>query len=216
MRSASSRVQDADYPLTRRLRPEPRTPATHPQEAEPQRPRGGARSDKAQNGYKFEALASKDELPADFGLDGEAVAHCSQGLPEFHGLLGRDGQRTACLYAFDLLHLRVTDLRPAELVGRRAMLKKLIRRAGPVLIFSEHMDAADGEPMFRHACARGLEGIVRNASTSPTARDSEARRIAAAARSAAAAATAAGSRPCRCGRLPAGSSSACRLPRARR
>jgi hypothetical protein len=59
MRSASSRVQDADYPLTRRLRPEPRTPATHPQEAEPQRPRGGARSDKAQNGYKFEALASK-------------------------------------------------------------------------------------------------------------------------------------------------------------
>jgi bifunctional non-homologous end joining protein LigD len=29
-----------------------------------------------------------------------------------------------------------------------------------VLIFSEHMDAADGERMFRHACALGLEGIV--------------------------------------------------------
>ena len=40
------------------------------------------------------------------------------------------------------------------------MLKKLIRAAGPVLIFSEHMDAADGERMFRHACALGLEGIV--------------------------------------------------------
>ena len=66
-------------------------------------------------------------------------------MPDFHGLLARDGQRTACLYAFDLLHLRVTDLRPVELVGRRAMLKKLIRRAAPVLIFSEHMDAADGE-----------------------------------------------------------------------
>ena len=50
--------------------------------------------------------------------------------------------------------------RPVELVGRRAMLKKLIRRAAPVLIFSEHMDAADGERMFRHACAMGLEGIV--------------------------------------------------------
>ena len=49
-----------------------------------------------------------------------------EGLPDFHGLLGRDGQRTACLYAFDLLHLRATDLRPVELVGRRAMLKKLI------------------------------------------------------------------------------------------
>jgi hypothetical protein len=51
-------------------------------------------------------------------------------------------------------------LRPVELVGRRAMLKKLIRRAAPVLIFSEHMDAAHGERMFRHACALGLEGIV--------------------------------------------------------
>jgi bifunctional non-homologous end joining protein LigD len=29
-----------------------------------------------------------------------------------------------------------------------------------VLIFSEHMDAAHGERMFRHACALGLEGIV--------------------------------------------------------
>ena len=74
--------------------------------------------------------------------------------------MGREGQRTACLYAFDLLHLRATDLRPVELVGRRAMLKKLIRTAAPVLIFSEHMDAADGERMFRHACALGLEGIV--------------------------------------------------------
>jgi len=47
-----------------------------------------------------------------------------------------------------------------ELVGRRAMLKKLIRKAAPVPIFSEHMDAANGERMFRHACALGLEGIV--------------------------------------------------------
>jgi bifunctional non-homologous end joining protein LigD len=72
--------------------------------------------------------AALGELPADFVLDGEAVAHCSEGLPDFHGLLGRDGKRTACLYAFDLLHLRATDLRPVELVGRRAMLKKLIPR----------------------------------------------------------------------------------------
>jgi len=97
-------------------------------------------------------------LPTEFVLDGEAVAHCSEGLPDFHGLLGRDGQRTACLYAFDLLHLRVTDLRTVELVGHRPMLKKLIRKAAPVLIFSEHMDAGDGERMFRHACALGLAG----------------------------------------------------------
>ncbi len=35
-----------------------------------------------------------------------------------------------------------------------------VDRARPVLIFSEHMDAADGDRMFRHACALGLEGIV--------------------------------------------------------
>src|SRR5215203_2551095 len=65
-----------------------------------------------------------------------------------------------CLYAFDLLHLRETDLRPVELVGRRGMLKKLLRKAGSVLIFSENMDGADGECIFRHACALGLKGIV--------------------------------------------------------
>jgi hypothetical protein len=30
-----------------------------------------------------------------------------------------------------------------------------------VLIFSEHMDVADGERMFRHACALGLEATCR-------------------------------------------------------
>ncbi len=52
------------------------------------------------------------------------------------------------------------DLRQVELVGRRAMLKKLLRKAGPALMFSEHMDGANGEAMFRHACALGLEGII--------------------------------------------------------
>jgi hypothetical protein len=32
-------------------------------------------------------------------LDGEAVAHCDKGLPDFHGLLG-DGAASACFYAF--------------------------------------------------------------------------------------------------------------------
>ena len=66
----------------------------------------------------------------------------------------------ACLYAFDLLHLGREDLRPLELANRRGVLKKLVRKGAPVLIFSEHMDGADGEAMFRHACALGLEGII--------------------------------------------------------
>src|SRR3954451_4374853 len=32
-------------------------------------------------------------------LDGEAVAHCPEGLPDFRALLGRFGCATACFYA---------------------------------------------------------------------------------------------------------------------
>ena len=31
-------------------------------------------------------------------LDGEAVAHCPKGMPDFHALLGRSGCARACLY----------------------------------------------------------------------------------------------------------------------
>jgi bifunctional non-homologous end joining protein LigD len=98
-------------------------------------------------------------------LDGEAVAHCLDGLPDFHRLLG-DGQATACFYAFDLLWLEAHDVRSVELIGRRRMLLKALKKAGPVLRFSEHLSAEQGEAMFRHACAMGLEGIVSKKLTS--------------------------------------------------
>ena len=60
-------------------------------------------------------------------LDGEAVAHCLDGLPDFHRLLG-DGQASACLYAFDLLWLDAQDARGLELIGRRRMLQKALKR----------------------------------------------------------------------------------------
>ena len=96
-------------------------------------------------------------------------ASCSTARPwrtastacrDFHRLLSGDGQATACLYAFDLLWLEAQDLRGVELIGRRRMLQKALKKAGPALRFSEHMAASEGEAMFRHACAMGLEGIV--------------------------------------------------------
>jgi bifunctional non-homologous end joining protein LigD len=98
-------------------------------------------------------------------LDGEAVAHCLDGLPHFHRLLG-DGQATACFYAFDLLWLEAQDVRGVELIGRRWMLQKALKKAGRVLRFSEHLSSEQGEAMFRHACAMGLEGIVSKKVTS--------------------------------------------------
>ena len=100
-------------------------------------------------------------------LDSEAVAHCPEGLPDFHALLGRSGAATACLYAFDLLHVGRDDLRTYELVERRALLRKYLRGAEPALLYSQHMEGDEGEAMFCHACRLGLEGIVSKRATSP-------------------------------------------------
>ena len=57
------------------------------------------------------AAALRELDSEDLVLDGEAVAHCREGLPNFHRLLG-EGKPTACLYAFDLLEI------PARICGR--------------------------------------------------------------------------------------------------
>ena len=48
---------------------------------------------------------------------------------------------------------------PLSLEERRARLRKALRGSGKALRFSEHLEG-DGEAIFRHACALGLEGIV--------------------------------------------------------
>ena len=92
-------------------------------------------------------------------LDGEAVAHCQDGLPDFWGLRSRNGCASACLYAFDLLFLIGEDLRPRPLDERRLRLANVLHGAGPALREVEHLEG-DGARVFRHACALGLEGII--------------------------------------------------------
>jgi len=90
----------------------------------------------------------------------QALAHCPEVLPDFHALLGREGCARACLYTFDLLVAGAEDLRGLTLVERRALLREHLKHTGAAIIYSEHMEGEDGEAMFRHACAMGLEGIV--------------------------------------------------------
>jgi bifunctional non-homologous end joining protein LigD len=73
--------------------------------------------------------------------------NCPKGLPDFHALLGRSGAATACLYAFDLLHVGRDHLRRYELVERRALLRKYMRDAEPALLYSEHMEGEDGQAL---------------------------------------------------------------------
>jgi ATP-dependent DNA ligase len=62
-------------------------------------------------------------------LDGEAMAHCPDGLPDFHGLRSGDDGAAACLYAFDLLRLNGEDRRPLALEERRVWLRKALKGA---------------------------------------------------------------------------------------
>jgi bifunctional non-homologous end joining protein LigD len=74
--------------------------------------------------------------------------------------LGRLGSRDAFLYAFDLLEIDGEDLRPYEWHVRRATLRSLLKKSKPGMQLSEHLEGADGDAVFHHACAMGLEGIV--------------------------------------------------------
>ena len=96
-------------------------------------------------------------------LDGEGVACRPDGVSDFDRLraaVGRLGSRDAFLYAFDLLELNGDDLRPYEWQVRRATLASLLRKASNGIRLSEHLVMTDGDMLFRHACAMGLEGIV--------------------------------------------------------
>jgi len=44
--------------------------------------------------------------------------------------------------------------------------RKYVKAAEPALLHSDHLVGVDGEAMFRHACAMGLEGIVSKRATS--------------------------------------------------
>jgi len=96
-------------------------------------------------------------------LDGEGVVVDARGVTDFDrlrsALAGRDGARAVFLYGFDLLELDGHDLRREPWEIRRATLTGLLRKAGRRIRLSEHLKG-DGETIFRHACALGVEGIV--------------------------------------------------------
>jgi ATP dependent DNA ligase domain len=51
----------------------------------------------------FATIAAARRMLPDVIIDGEAVAHCEKGLPDFHRTLSAAGQREACLLAFEVL-----------------------------------------------------------------------------------------------------------------
>jgi bifunctional non-homologous end joining protein LigD len=93
-------------------------------------------------------------------LDGEGVACDPNGVTNFELLraaLGRPAKREVFLYAFDLLELDGHDLRHEPWSDRRWKLARLLRGAGHGVQLSDHMEGTDGDAMFGHACAMGLD-----------------------------------------------------------
>jgi len=102
-------------------------------------------------------------LPAPVTLDGEGVVVDDWGVTDFErlrsALAGRGGSRSVFLFAFDLLEVDGENMRREPWEIRRATLVRLLRKVGPGIRLSEHLNG-DGETIFRHACALGAEGIV--------------------------------------------------------
>jgi len=112
------------------------------------------------------------KLPARTAMiDGELVTEDSDGISSF-SLLQQDLKESRhdrmVFYAFDLLHLDGTDLRPAPLISRKDALAGLLKRQpaqGPLRI-SESL-TEPGTTLLRHACKMGLEGIVSKLADAP-------------------------------------------------
>ena len=110
-------------------------------------------------------------------LDGELVVADDAGRPSFSRLQNRSKltrvpevkraavETPATLYAFDLLAFEGYDVRPLPLVKRKALLAKLLPRAG-ALRFSDHVETK-GEALYEHVVQLGLEGIMAKRADSP-------------------------------------------------
>jgi ATP dependent DNA ligase domain/Transposase DDE domain len=99
-------------------------------------------------------------------LDGEAIAVDDNGLSVFDLIRYRQHDHAVTLCAFDLLELDGEDLRRTPIELRKATLKGLLRRSHSGVAFNQHFEA-DGDAVYRHACALGCEGIVSKRLGSP-------------------------------------------------
>ena len=96
-------------------------------------------------------------------LDGEIVVLDAKGNPDFQALQGAfDSSKTAGIvyFVFDMPYFSGFDLRRVPLVGRRALLGKVMAsNKSSQVRFSEHFDA-DPVKLLASACAKGLEGVI--------------------------------------------------------
>jgi len=115
----------------------------------------------------FEALPCSAAI-----IDGEIVVPDAQGVTRFAALqdaIAEGETWRMVFYAFDLMHLNGYDLTDATLVGRKALLEKLVRpvvNGNSAIQLSEHV-VGHGDEFFKHASDMKLEGVVSKRVNSP-------------------------------------------------
>ncbi|MDQ3934568.1 MAG: non-homologous end-joining DNA ligase [Actinomycetota bacterium] len=105
-----------------------------------------------------EALAS---LPSAV-LDGEVVAFA--GSRTSFQRLGEPGKEVY-FYVFDILEADGEDLRDRPLMERKAILRRVVRPAGPIRLTPYRR--GNGIALYEEACRRGWEGVIAKRADSP-------------------------------------------------
>ncbi|RVP80793.1 DNA ligase D [Sinorhizobium meliloti] len=121
---------------------------------------------------EFEAIATaaKDLASHDLVMDGEVTVFGKTGLPDFQALrreLAKRSSPNLTFQAFDLLYLDGYDLRRVPLIERKRVLRELIGDAAGTIAYVDYLELEEGEPVYRHACKMGLEGIVSKRKDAP-------------------------------------------------
>jgi bifunctional non-homologous end joining protein LigD len=104
--------------------------------------------------------AALRKIKTDLILDGEIVLLNEKGQPDFQKLqnYSRHSDYPIAYYVFDILSLQHEDLKQLPLVERKKILKKLIRKSGPV-VFCSHIEE-HGKDFFKAVKAEDMEGII--------------------------------------------------------
>ena len=105
-------------------------------------------------------VSALKKIKADVVLDGEIVILNEKGRPDFQQLQNYDSNSKSMLayYVFDILSYQQKDLRHLPLIERKKLLKKILKRSGPVR-FCSHIEE-HGEDFFKAVKAEDIEGIM--------------------------------------------------------
>ncbi len=117
---------------------------------------------------KFNKIVSslKEIEQENFVIDGEIVCFDDKGRSDF-GLLQESikfGTHEIYYVVFDLLALNGEDLRNRPLIERKEKLERLVFKAKPNVVYSQHVEK--GDETFDFAKENNLEGIVAKNVTS--------------------------------------------------